>query len=551
MKLRLPLFLMLLLSVPSYAVVYHVGPNQAYTNIGDVPWESLAAGDQVFIHWRNTPYHEKWVINGAGTATQPIEIIGVSGPGGEKPIIDGNGATTRTALDFWNEDRGVVKIGGSSTPSNAIPSYITVENLEIRSGRPAFGYTSDNSNAGTYSSNCAAVFIEIGQHITIRDCEIHDCGNGIFVAANGGSTQDITIAHNYIYDNGIAGSFYEHNTYTEAIGITYEYNHFGPLRTGCDGNNLKDRSAGLVVRYNWIEGGNRQLDLVEASTAQVSSDPSYQETHAYGNILIEPDGAGNRQILHYGGDNGTTSNYRKGDLYFYNNTVVSTRVGRTTLARLSTNDETMHAFNNIIYVTDAGNELSMVDASGVLNLENNWMPTGWVNCHGTLTGTVNDLGMNINATDPLFTNENAQDYTLQNASACVDAGRPIPSAILPSHDLLNEYFKHVTDTVRNAIGAIDMGAFEYNAPVSVEERQHDIVQVYPNPANERFHVLLPTGGTYEIRLRDVRGNLIRSQKHTSPSPVRMERGDLSSGIYLLELIDQQGARTVERVVLEH
>ena len=40
-------------------------------------------------------------------------------------------------------------------------------------------------------------------------------------------------------------------------------------------------------------------------------------------MLIETGGAGNRQIVHYGGDSGTTANYRKGTLYFYNNTVVS------------------------------------------------------------------------------------------------------------------------------------------------------------------------------------------------------------------------------------
>ena len=68
------------------------------------------------------------------------------------------------------------------------------------------------------------------------------------------------------------------------------------------------------------------------------NDPRYRETHVYGNILIEPDGAGNSQIVHYGGDSGTTEEYRKGDLYFYNNTVISTRSGNTTLVRLSTPD---------------------------------------------------------------------------------------------------------------------------------------------------------------------------------------------------------------------
>ena len=158
-----------------------------------------------------------------------------------------------------------------------------------------------------------------------------------------------SIEANYIYDNGNTNSLFEHNTYTEALGITYQFNRFGPLRTGALGNNLKDRSAGLVVRYNWIEGGNRQLDLVETDSATIENDPSYRATHVYGNVLIEPAAAGNRQIVHYGGDNGGTANYRKGTLHFYQNTLVSTRTDRTTLFRLSTNDEHADARNNIFY----------------------------------------------------------------------------------------------------------------------------------------------------------------------------------------------------------
>ena len=103
----------------------------------------------------------------------------------------------------------------------------------------------------------------------IRNCILRDSGNGLFIGANDGQTQDILIEGNWIYDNGIEGSIYQHNTYTAAIGITYQYNHMGRLREDCGGNNLKDRSAGLVVRYNWIEDGNRQLDLVDAEDSAV------------------------------------------------------------------------------------------------------------------------------------------------------------------------------------------------------------------------------------------------------------------------------------------
>ena len=43
--------------------------------------------------------------------------------------------------------------------------------------------------------------------------------------------------------------------------MLYQYNHFSHLRKDCTGTNLKDRSAGNVIRYNWIEGGNKQIDL--------------------------------------------------------------------------------------------------------------------------------------------------------------------------------------------------------------------------------------------------------------------------------------------------
>ena len=72
------------------------------------------------------------------------------------------------------------------------------------------------------------------------------------------------------------------------------------------GNNLKDRSAGLVVRYNWLEGGNRLLDLVESDFPSYYENPSYRNTYVYGNVLVEQDG-GNSQVIHYGGDNGNTT----------------------------------------------------------------------------------------------------------------------------------------------------------------------------------------------------------------------------------------------------
>ncbi len=446
------------------ATDYEVGPGQAYAAIGDVPWESLGPGDRVLIHWRAAPYQEKWVIARRGTAAQPIVVRGVPGPAGELPVIDGRDAVTRLALDYWNEERGVIKIGGASIPPDTLPAHIVIENLDVRSGRPPYTFTDDAGTVRTYADNAASIYAEKAEHLVIRNTVMRDSGNGLFVGAFDGDTRDVLIEGNWIHDNGIQGSGFQHNSYTAALGIVFQENHYGPLRPGCDGNNLKDRSAGQVVRYNWIEGGNRQLDLVDAEdTPVLVSHPSYRQTFVYGNVLIEPDGAGNSQILHYGGDSGSTADYRKGTLYFHNNTMVSTRSGNTTLMRLSTNDESADARNNLLYVTASGDRLAMLASAGTLDISHNWLKPGWVASHGTLIGTLNDDGTSVEGADPGFVDEGAQDFHLDGGSACIDSATVLHPDSLPAHDVLRQYVSHQAGEERPWDPPLDIGGFEFCA----------------------------------------------------------------------------------------
>ncbi len=270
-------------TLSSQASLYEVGPGKPYLSIGAVPWESLQPGDTVLIYYRATPYKEKFVLCRQGTAAAPITVRGIGGPNGELPVIDGNGATTRSVLNYWNQERGVIKIGGANTPPDTLPKYITLENLDIRSARTPYSFMAANGTTQNYTTNASSIYVEKGENIIIRNCRIHDSGNGFFVASSDSlASRNILVEGNYIYDNGIEGSIFEHNNYTAAAGITFQYNRFGPLRPGCPGNNLKDRSAGLVVRYNWIEGGNRQLDLAGVGR-------TYERMHRRGLDLVGVD----------------------------------------------------------------------------------------------------------------------------------------------------------------------------------------------------------------------------------------------------------------------
>ncbi len=448
---------------PARATDYQVGEGAGMLpTISDVPWESLDPGDRVLINWRSTPYKEKWVVCRQGTAAAPIVISGVPGPSGQLPVIDGVDAVTRTQLDYWNESRGVLKVGGANSPPDTLPAHIVIENLEIRSGRPPYSFTNADGNPEAYVNNAAAIYVEKAQNLVIRNCVLHDAGNGLFIGAFDGDTQDILIEGNRIYDNGIEGRFYEHNTYTAAIHITYQFNRFGPLRAGCGGNNLKDRSAGLVVRYNWIEGGNRQLDLVDAEdSAVLVNHPDYRTTHVYGNVLIEPDGDGNSQIVHYGGDSGTIDDYRKGTLHFFHNTVISTRSGNTTLMRLSTNEEHADVRDNIVYTTATGSHLAMLADAGVMDLRTNWLRAGWVVSHDTFNGTLIDYGTSIEGDDPGFYGFTTQEFSPALTSPAVDTAEPLHPDVLPDHEPVRQYVRHRRSSDRPVIdGVRDLGALE-------------------------------------------------------------------------------------------
>ena len=445
----------LLLNASAPAETFEVGPGRMYTEIEQVPWETLAPGDIVRIHWREDPYRSKWVIARAGTAQAPIIVSGVLGPEQQRPVIDGENARTRLALNYWNENRGVIKVGGSSIPAGP-GAHLVIEGLEIRGAHTAYRFTDDNGNSARYTENAAAIFIEHGEHVTIRNCVLHDSGNGLFVA---NLSRDITVEHSYLFGNGNVDSIFHHNAYTEALGMLYQYNRFGPLRSGAAGNNLKDRSAGLVVRYNWIEDGNRQLDLVESSKFAGTNEPSYRTTYVYGNVLVEHDGQGNRQIVHYGGDSGDQANYRNGVMYFYHNTIVSERSGRTTLFRLSSSGERADIRNNVFYNAGPPGSLEIGTASGRYDLSNNWIRSGYVaSFDSAFSGTISHQST-VSGDDPGFIDRAIGEYRPRPNSPVANLAGPL-AIEASSFPVSMEYQLHQQRRQRTSASPLDLGALE-------------------------------------------------------------------------------------------
>lgn len=347
-------------STPATGVVYDVGPGMPLTAIGQVPWTSLGPGDRVRIHARPTPYQEKVLISGQGTAAEPITVCGVPDAQGHRPVLDGRQATTRPGMESFfqsTQTRGLITLTAKKGDSwGSKPRYVVIDGLELTGAYPGNTFTDDRGTVRDYPDNAAGIFVERGEWITVRNCSIAGNGNGLFVAS---SDEDSASAHilvdaNEFSGNSVAGRDREHQSYVEAEDVVYQFNHYAAPRAGSLGGALKDRSTGTVVRYNWIEGGQRALDLVEAqdSWPMAQSDPAYRHSWVYGNVIDLGPGDSS-SVVHYGGDSGDEATYRKGALYFFSNTVLyrhdRAELYHATMFDLSTDDETAYLWNNAFY----------------------------------------------------------------------------------------------------------------------------------------------------------------------------------------------------------
>jgi para-nitrobenzyl esterase len=90
----------------------------------------------------------------------------------------------------------------------------------------------------------------------------------------------------------------------------------------------------------------------------------------------------------------------------------------------------------------------------------------------------------------------------------------------------------------------------YKLPLAVLEQSRSIqtLHCYPNPANTLLHIDLQDNGfAAEVRLYNAMGMEVRNYSGLHTAVLSIERGSLPSGLYLLELIQNQ-KRNIARVI---
>ena len=429
------ILLYLLLHGPAaHARVFHVGPGQDREHLRSIDWDGLQPGDEVQVHARPEPYREKLIIRPSGTRKQPIVIRGISDKQGNKPVIDGENALAFQKTDVRLSRRALVIIGGHRNRAD----HIILDNLELRNANNKLQFFYDNQPE-PYAANGAAVFVQNGRNVTIQNCHIHSCCMGVQTAYYP-NVDNFVLRGNYIHNNGdFTRQRWGHNVYLQGKRTLIEFNRFGEMYS--DGNNIKDRSQEVIIRYNWIQGGmSRQIDLVETK--------HYPVAHAwvYGNVIISGKRTKNPKMILFGGDLPKKNLSRSGTLYFFNNTVHFTQNRMDAFIYINRKDCCSLILNNAFVGGGLSPAITMgpTFAAGAHNLiAKNAVATGFTNTvHGSLEQfqSIGGIPYFPYSTSLLVNNGTANVPTKVRYMPAPVPGRRIP---------------------RPASGHMDIGAYEY------------------------------------------------------------------------------------------
>jgi hypothetical protein len=426
-----------------FSATYQIGPGKAYSKISNVT-NLVGPGDTVEIY--DSTYNEANIWNNSGTFSSPILIKGV---GSIKPIIDGTG------INLSSEPDSLFMIKGSN--------YI-IENLEFKNG----GVNDGGSAIRVFGSN-----------VIIRNCKISYCAIGISSSTTAANT---LVEYTEISDCiDLRPTNWGHNVYMNSDSIfRYCYIH-----DSGKGHNFKTRGHYTELLYNYIADANSaEIDAVDAGIGSLSpTNTANSNLVAIGNVIKKRNAppksgyTGNDvDFIVFGEDTGGTG--RNGTLYLINNTIIAGMSQNKVIQLTSTNSKAV-LYNNIIYGTNqiVGDSTTDSKTTGGYN----WLPQ--------LANIPSKLSNTLQGIEPGFVSTTNNDYHLNSASTCINAGYSNPIYIDGSgvsHTGVPEYeYVHSLSFVTRARdGQLDIGAYEYGTVIPISGGGSDPfvnTKVYPNP----------------------------------------------------------------------
>jgi hypothetical protein len=248
---------------------------------------AVSVGSGVTVYF-TPPYFEKLIVTASGTSSSPITINCVPDPTtGALPTLDAHNATTGTNMAHtgstqYHDSYGFVEFMMQPGATYGTPSsyhystYTNMNGCRIQGGRG--GVTEyDSTNTAYTLVTGAGIRIEDADHLTLSGNEIVNSDNGIFGAMNPGTNPAFILTNlllhgNHFWQNGRGSG--SHQSYLETATIVYELNWYDQPTAGSACSQLKDRSTGMVIRYNRFYPSARMLDLVDAQNSRDENLPA-------------------------------------------------------------------------------------------------------------------------------------------------------------------------------------------------------------------------------------------------------------------------------------
>ena len=387
------------------AATLEVGPGKRFDRIEPAVTAAIS-GDIIEVYPQPEGQAYERVALSVNKPRLTVRAAGI--PAGERVTLSGKG--------FKYSGRGSVP--RAIVQFNRGADYGVLEGFEL-------------TGASNRTNNAAGVRINQANHVTIRDCDIHDNDVGIFSNGDGTPKRAVDqrierceIHHNH--GHGLSG--FNHNLYLGGTSATLsfcEVHHSG------NGHNIKTRTHFTRIEYSYVHHSiNREFDLVDGR------ETAWPDSHAVllGNIIVKnPQSTGNRTVIHFGQDGGREHD---GTLYLVHNTIVTPFV--SPVVDLSSTKARSALFGNI--VDDGGrrrNNQVLGDArrggASAKRIEGigNWFAPGFLS---RLERTSVDVTKNTvsGQSQRLYLDPGQHDYRLREAwPGIVRAGRSLNLLQIP------------------------------------------------------------------------------------------------------------------------
>jgi hypothetical protein len=384
-------------------------------------------GDEIRIAYgvyqvRRSDDAKHWFTR-SGTVSNPIRIVGVLGPNGERPVFDAGVPAGGIPSDYAVE-RGIFYIW--STTNNYV-----IENLEIRNAR----------GQSYYSNNAAAAYIG-GANITFRNCYSHHNDNGWFAT----TTASNTLLENCetAYNGKLPGASGDatHNHYMASASLTVRGCY---IHDSTEGQNFKSRCKSVVFEYNWVENARNYEWELASDNANSSL--------MIGNVIIKNPASGNNRTIGLS-DGGTLT----GTLTMINNTIVSTTTSHRCFFSTTAASTNLVLYNNaFVGPSNLTFDSSYWSGTGSRTGSHNYFRSG--------TSVPAGITNSLFGTDPGVINLAGKDYHLLPSSILRNAGLNNPQYLATSGTWQvsvpdKEYLAHAQTKARLADATLDIGAFE-------------------------------------------------------------------------------------------